>query len=305
MSVPDPSAWLRRALMHWKGTFVGRIHVRSAAGGPPPGPGMAGREDRPCALGMQAGRLRLRTPGSVETLLPGDVAILSAGTGFRLEIPVSAEILMLFADHGVSVQWLRLHHDRSVLLHQADSGTVPPDPVFAPLLATLARTGLSERARRSGWTFVVQLLQEQKLAPRRRSGGDPIACLARDRIQAGFADPALDVVALARDLGVHRSTVLRAFRRQGLGTPQAFLLRCRIDLAQDLLRSTILSTDEVARCAGFANRSVFHRAFRRMTGVPPQRYRRFGHHDGRRSPATAQAGAAAPRKLQPDEAQGG
>jgi AraC-like DNA-binding protein len=57
-------------------------------------------------------------------------------------------------------------------------------------------------------------------------------------------------------------------------TPHRYVLRARIERAQELLRMTGLSVAEIAAAVGFAGQSHFCTAFSRETGVTPTRYRR-------------------------------
>lgn len=280
----DPShPWLLQALKVWaKPCGVFRVCACGKTGGTPAGAGWAGREDRPWALAVIDGELVFRTQAWTERLGASEVAVLAAGTAFRLQVPERAETLLIFADgQGLSVQWQHFDRKGGRPSH-ACSDRSHLAPIMSSLLATLAGTRLDESARQAGWIFAVALLGQVDLVDRRLSGGDPLACQACERIEAGYADPALDVNLLAAELGVHRSTLLRAFHRQGVGTPQELLTRHRIDRAQELLRTTSLDAAAVARRSGFSSRTVFLRAFRRQVGFAPSDYRRLGHHDGQR-----------------------
>jgi transcriptional regulator GlxA family with amidase domain len=46
-----------------------------------------------------------------------------------------------------------------------------------------------------------------------------------------------------------------------------------VEVAQQLLDSTTLSTTEIAYCAGFGTRRTFFRVFRRITGMTPAQFR--------------------------------
>ena len=78
---------------------------------------------------------------------------------------------------------------------------------------------------------------------------------------------ALEVLAEIAQLSVHHFA--RAFR-QSLGTPpHNYIVKRRVEHAQQLLRNTDLPLSEIAIEAGFTDQSHLARHFRTMTGVSP------------------------------------
>lgn len=87
---------------------------------------------------------------------------------------------------------------------------------------------------------------------------------------------AIGVEEAARQTGVSRSCLYRAFRAEFGCSPSAYLTRYRIQRACQLLRHSGLSVGEVAASVGFEDRLYFSRAFRRETGRSPTEYRADG-----------------------------
>jgi AraC family transcriptional regulator len=56
-------------------------------------------------------------------------------------------------------------------------------------------------------------------------------------------------------------------------TMSEYVRRARVARAQNLLRHASLGITEIALACGFADQSHFTRAFSRVTGMPPGRYR--------------------------------
>jgi AraC family transcriptional regulator len=65
----------------------------------------------------------------------------------------------------------------------------------------------------------------------------------------------------------------RTFKQVMGIAPHQFLIARRIEQAQDLLRTTPLSVEEVAHRVGFSNQSHFTAHFRRLVGATPKLYR--------------------------------
>ncbi|MNN39070.1 HTH-type transcriptional activator Btr [compost metagenome] len=86
-------------------------------------------------------------------------------------------------------------------------------------------------------------------------------------------DPAqLSLAALARDAGLGRYQLIRAFRTATGFTPHAYLLNARVNRGRQLLGEG-QALAEVAYRLGFADQSHFQRVFKAHVGVTPGQYR--------------------------------
>ncbi|HDS1694960.1 MULTISPECIES: AraC family transcriptional regulator [unclassified Pseudomonas] len=86
-------------------------------------------------------------------------------------------------------------------------------------------------------------------------------------------DPAqLSLEVLAREAGLGRYQLIRAFRAATGFTPHAYLLNARVNRGRQLL-SEGLALAEVAYQLGFADQSHFQRVFKAHVGVTPGQYR--------------------------------
>ena len=66
----------------------------------------------------------------------------------------------------------------------------------------------------------------------------------------------------------------RAFRHSTGLSPHQWLIQCRIEMADALLREGRLSLAEIARACGFADQSHFTKAYARRRGISPGAWRR-------------------------------
>jgi AraC-like DNA-binding protein len=109
-----------------------------------------------------------------------------------------------------------------------------------------------------------------------RSAGDDrtghVAAAVRRILDQQFAAP-LKLGALARQLGVDRSTVFRRFHALYGCPPKTYLDRLRLDHAAALLRDGAIGIADVASRCGYASAHRFAKAFRARFGVAPSRYR--------------------------------
>jgi AraC-like DNA-binding protein len=79
---------------------------------------------------------------------------------------------------------------------------------------------------------------------------------------------------VASDVGVSQSHLSRIFRKEMGVSPWDFLLRLRLQVATDLLRTTGGSITEIAGQTGFDDPAYFSRVFSREIGCSPQVFRR-------------------------------
>jgi AraC-like DNA-binding protein len=79
---------------------------------------------------------------------------------------------------------------------------------------------------------------------------------------------------LARDVGMSRTSLAVRFGALVGEAPMAYLTRWRITRATNLLRSQGLDLERAAESVGYGSGTVFAKAFKRVTGEAPGRYRR-------------------------------
>ena len=112
-----------------------------------------------------------------------------------------------------------------------------------------------------------------------RKGEDPLSMYARQGaafLQQNYSR-SITVEDAAKQAGVSRSYLYRAFQAEFGCSPSAYLIRYRIQRACQLLRHSNLSIDAVAASVGFQDPFYFSRAFHRETGRSPSAYRAAGN----------------------------
>jgi transcriptional regulator GlxA family with amidase domain len=132
-------------------------------------------------------------------------------------------------------------------------------------MRTTARITLS-----SGRSSQAPYIDERLLGP---SGGGDFSAAVRRHLGERL-DHDYDLGALAAAHHVSTRTLLRRFRAETGQTPLDFLQSLRVSRARQVLESTSLSVDEVARGVGYQDVSTFRRLFSRSVGLSPSEYRR-------------------------------
>jgi AraC-like DNA-binding protein len=101
---------------------------------------------------------------------------------------------------------------------------------------------------------------------------DPTIGRALSILHANPAAP-WTIETLAREVSLSRATLTRRFSTLVGEPPLSYLTRWRMELAARHLRQTEKSVSTIARQVGYASEFAFSRAFSRLRGLPPSRYR--------------------------------
>jgi AraC family transcriptional regulator len=83
----------------------------------------------------------------------------------------------------------------------------------------------------------------------------------------------LSLADIAAAVAIHPIHLVRTFRRFHRSTVGEYLRRLRVDFASRQLATTDTPLAAVALASGFADQSHFTKAFKRVTGLTPARYR--------------------------------
>lgn len=92
-------------------------------------------------------------------------------------------------------------------------------------------------------------------------------------IEENYADSMLSIGNMAEHFGFSESYFSVLFKDL-LGEPYSvYLEKFRLDHAEELLKQTELTVEEVSQRVGYNNSTTFRRAFKRVTGISPQQFR--------------------------------
>ena len=172
----------------------------------------------------------------------------------------------------------------SAALLLAQTSFTRTHPVLHPAVGERLRQALLDiyKARGADYPSAVRMagyLQAalgllMETAPPR--GGEALTVYARQGaafLQQNYSR-SIGVEEAARQAGVSRSCLYRAFQAEFGCSPSAYLIRYRIQRATQLLRHSALPISAVAASVGFEDPLYFSRAFRRAVGQSPTEYRR-------------------------------
>lgn len=95
---------------------------------------------------------------------------------------------------------------------------------------------------------------------------------ALEYIRGHLTDPGLTNQALADHLGISEVYLRKLFLSRYSTTPKQYILKQRLNMAQQLLLDTALSVTQIAERCGFTSVYHFCRAFKDKTGISPSQY---------------------------------
>ncbi len=133
-----------------------------------------------------------------------------------------------------------------------------------------------------------QVARRLVMAPHRNGGQAqfierPLQARADDRLSRVIAQlgerihEPFTIASMARAAAMSPRTFMRRFRDATGRSPAEWLIDARIERARELLESTDLSVDEIARHSGFGVSATLRHHFRRKVALSPLAYRaRFG-----------------------------
>jgi AraC family transcriptional regulator len=84
----------------------------------------------------------------------------------------------------------------------------------------------------------------------------------------------IDLKTLAAESGYSRNHFLRMFRTATGQSPHQYLMRLRIEKAEEMMREMSLGLIDIALACGFSSHAHLTRVFRDVMGVTPSSYRR-------------------------------
>lgn len=96
---------------------------------------------------------------------------------------------------------------------------------------------------------------------------------AQDFVRDNYSN-AITVADIATYVGLNRSYLFTLFQQNVGIPPQKYLSNFRLEKASDLLKKSTYSVEEIARSCGYRDPLVFSKAFKKLFGVSPIKYRR-------------------------------
>ena len=199
-------------------------------------------------------------PQTVRYLPPGELHENYFPVGSRcLRIELRQPILQLAAEHGsttcspgelaqpsAAALGARLHRE---FRQKDDVSRLDIEAVMLQLLLADGQNSTPRRGRIPSWLLRIrEMLREQE-------------------------HPRLTLAELSRCVGRHPVQISRQFHHHFGCTISEYMRRVRIARAQSLLYCRDLEVAEIALACGFSDQSHFTTAFRKLTGMPPHRYR--------------------------------
>ncbi len=145
--------------------------------------------------------------------------------------------------------------------------------IIGEMLSTMRDDRRMNEARASALLYsLLMTLLEQSGAAGAGGVGNPVVDNAIAYIQSHLTDK-LSVEEIASSAGYSASYFSHLFSQETGMSPYQFVVRSRVEQAQQLLKTTRLTVQEIAFQCGFNSAANFCYTFRRLTGTSPHDYR--------------------------------
>lgn len=92
-------------------------------------------------------------------------------------------------------------------------------------------------------------------------------------IQEHLSDPELSVEKLGKLIGYSSNYIWQLFKENRDYSPADYILKCRIEKAQELLRMTHFTGKKISEMTGFLDNRYFYKVFKKQTGMTTEQYR--------------------------------
>lgn len=174
-------------------------------------------------------------------------------------------------DHADSVRWLKGFGFHEGKFH---SGACPRD-LFKEVGDAIRLRSREGECRAANLAHEILVMASQGMEPE----PDSLMLRAKQRMDEGFSDPDLTVQSLAEELGMHRSTLFRMFRKQYGATPNDYLKQQRLNQALQMVQQGHNSNEEIARACGYSDPYYLARLVKQHLGRSVREMRRIRQHE--------------------------
>lgn len=230
-------------------------------------------EDMP---GIDAVEICTVSRGVCQIEQQGVMVTLSTGESLY-KLPGEHRKKVVLSETGAEIYWATFEGTDAadfIRSYGYSAGALPTGRCPVELYEEIARKliiGTDDALRRATALYAELIVRLTGSEP---DSGSPVFPECLRLIRTNFSDPAFNIDAMASALKLHRTTLLRLFRKELNTTPLEYLNQCRIRHALDLLRTTQLPVSEVAARSGFQQCNYFCKVIRMHCGKTPEQYRR-------------------------------
>jgi AraC-like DNA-binding protein len=226
---------------------------------------------------MEKGRAKVNIGGKSYIVKAGDVLVFQRGAAHDIQ-PDGEEGAAYYTCgisglHGKADN--QLLQDGMVPVMRGEEITACLQPIFHGLYEQLQKKRPGDETVCYHLLRVLLIIIREQVRHERAEKPDyDLVWTGRRYIEMHFQRP-LNIPELSHIVHSSTSNFAHQFRRKQGISPLQYLIRCRVGMAQNLLRSSTLSISEVGRRAGYDHPGAFNYHFRRMIGMTPGQYRKY------------------------------
>jgi AraC-like DNA-binding protein len=174
-------------------------------------------------------------------------------------------------DHADCVQWLKGFGFHEGKFHSCSC----PRHLFTQVSEAILLRSLEGECQAALVAHEILVRASQGMEP----APDSLMLQAKHRMDEGLADPNLTVQSLADELGMHRSTLFRLFRKQYGVTPNDYLKQLRLHQALQMVQQGNNSIQDIAFFCGYSDPYYLSRLVKQHLGRSVKEMRRVRKHE--------------------------
>lgn len=217
----------------------------------------------------RSGRLVYTQDKTPYVSLPGVAIFLPRGGSYQLACTQAGEFPL------INFQLEEIHALPDTIL----ALPVPEDCTWESDYEMMEQLSMRGNQKQFALKSLLYRMLDQLLAEADRTLLPPILYTALQFLEDHITDPGLSNAMIARHASISEVYLRQLFVRYLQMPPHQYLLKKRIEIAQNLLRNPNIPISSVAESSGFSGVYHFSRAFHAAEGCSPSAYRlRHSHH---------------------------
>lgn len=235
------------------------------------------QQDRTDLLLVQTGRGECRIDEMIVSVAGGDVVMVTSGKSCEVVSSAQSQIkgiVVSFA--GLQVSGLphgRLTPPNALPVISLSKDFSSANRYFTDIHSEARNPVFGSQELVESLLKAVLILLLRNLYQAERDVSPSIASTVKAYIEEHF-DQDLTLIKLASLVHVSPYHLAHLFKEEMGISPIKYLIQCRIEEAKRLLTHTSVPISEIASKVGYPNSIYFNLIFKKMTGVPPGKYRK-------------------------------
>jgi len=188
---------------------------------------------------------------------PGDILFIPAHTPYQVEYS---------ACKLIAVHLLDCNYTTAEFITPADQNLI--NAKFLNMLNAWRERHSINQTKAYVYEILSCLDSEAAVSPK-----DPNFTPYLQYLQEHYTEPQFTVEQICKQMHISRSSLQRSFQQHLGMTAKGYILKLRMQKAQEMLSTGRYTVKAIAHSCGFEDEKYFSRAFKQIYGYPPQQFK--------------------------------